>query len=112
LEKLDRYQFQLSGNPNAISLIERELQNNPRSEKIDWKYLSLNPNAIHLIEWQLTQHPKKIHWDYLSGNPNAIHLIEQQLTQDPEKINWKCLSIRKKTFRLDGVIYQSCHLYL
>ena len=34
----------LSHNPNAISLLERNL------DKIEWDCLSLNPNAIHLLE--------------------------------------------------------------
>jgi len=42
----------LSGNPNAIHLLEA----NPR--RIDWSWLSGNPNAIHLLE----ANPNKIDW--------------------------------------------------
>ena len=34
---------ELSGNPNAIPLLEKHM------DKIDWEGLSLNPNAIHLL---------------------------------------------------------------
>jgi hypothetical protein len=34
----------LSGNPNAIHLLEQNLG------KVDWDELSANPNAIHLLE--------------------------------------------------------------
>ena len=64
----------LSGNPNAIHLLEQNM------DKIDWVHLSGNPNAIHLLE----ENPDKIDWSWLSLNPNAIHLFEQY----PNKIGW------------------------
>ena len=40
-ERLDW--FWLSKNPNAISLLEQNI------EKINWRHLSINPNAISLL---------------------------------------------------------------
>jgi hypothetical protein len=34
----------LSSNPNAIHMIENNL------DKVDWETLSMNPNAIHILE--------------------------------------------------------------
>ena len=42
----------LSGNPNAIHLLEQN------EDKINWDRLSGNPNAIHLLEKNMD----KIHW--------------------------------------------------
>ena len=53
----------LSGNPNAIKLLEQ----NP--DKIDWSCLSENPNAIKLLE----QNPDKISWIGLSINPSIFN---------------------------------------
>ena len=44
----------LSANPNAIRLLEQNL------DKIEWNYLSGNPNAIHLLEANLD----KISWSF------------------------------------------------
>ena len=66
--------YYLSGNPNAISLLEQNI------DKIDWHYLSSNPNAIHILEKNLD----KINWRLLSANPNAISLLEQNM----DKVNW------------------------
>ena len=70
----------LSENPNAIHLLEQNL------DKVDWYWLSYNPNAIHLLE----QNVDKICWHLLSQNPNpnAMHLLEQNLN----KVNWRALS--------------------
>ena len=48
----------LSGNPNAIHLLEQNLK------KIDWYYLSANPNAIPILE----QNQDKINWAILPRN--------------------------------------------
>jgi hypothetical protein len=71
-EKLDW--CMLSGNPNAISLLEKNL------EELDWSLLSRNPNAIHLLEKNLD----KVSWSELSTNPNAIWLLEKNV----DKISW------------------------
>jgi hypothetical protein len=52
----------LSGNPNAIHLLEQNL------DKVNWHLLSWNPNAIHLLEQNLD----KVHWSYLSSKPNLL----------------------------------------
>ena len=97
IDKLDWYC--LSGNPNAIYLLEA----NP--DKIRWSSLSRNPNAIHLLE----QNPDKINWDYLVLNPNSIPIYEANpsmiedglslnpnavnlLEANPDEINWHLLS--------------------
>ena len=58
----------LSGNPNAIHIIERNL------DKVDWTILSGNPNAI----WLLERNIDKVDWTMLSRNtnPNAIHIMK------------------------------------
>ena len=65
VEKLDL--FWLSGNPAAIYLISKALEQNPDTDEIDWDLLSFNPAAIHLLE----QKQNKINWSHLSINPNA-----------------------------------------
>ena len=59
----------LSQNPNAISIIEKNL------DKVIWEDLSMNTNAIHILEKNLD----KVNWDYLSANPSAIHILENNL---------------------------------
>ena len=54
---------ELSGNPNAIHLLEQNL------DKIFWNQLSENPNAIHLLE----QNPDKIFWGRLSKNRSIFY---------------------------------------
>jgi len=75
----------LCHNPNAISLINKNLEKLCTS---CWKALCKNPdpNAIHLLE----QNPDKIDWWYISANPNALSL----LNQNPRKIRWEyvCLN--------------------
>jgi hypothetical protein len=44
-------------------------------DKLDWWYLSRNPNAITMIETALLQDPYKINWYYLSKNPQAIQML-------------------------------------
>jgi hypothetical protein len=52
----------MSINPNAISLLEQNL------DKVDWCELSGNPNAISLLQ----NNRKKIDWQSLSYNPNIF----------------------------------------
>ena len=52
----------MSGNPNAISILEKILI------KIDRYSLSSNPNAISLLEKNLD----KVNWEQLSINPNIF----------------------------------------
>jgi ribosomal protein L24E len=85
LEKIDWYK--LSENPNAIHLLEQNL------DKVHWDILSMNPNAIHLLE----QNPDKIAWYFLSHNTNAIHLLKE----NPDEINWTHLSCRPSIFEYD-----------
>ena len=70
----------LSSNPNAISFLEKHVNN------IDWFALSKNPNAISILEANLD----KINWINFSENPHprAIELLEKY----PDKINWSSLS--------------------
>jgi len=101
----------LSGNPNAINLLEQNqdkidwsrLSQNPNAidlleanqDKIDWRKLSRNPNAIHLLE----ANQDKIHWKWLSTNPNAIHLLEAN--QDKlSRISWLGLSSNPNAINL------------
>jgi len=59
----------LSLNPNAIDLLERNL------DKVVWSFMCENPNAVSLLE----KNPEKIDWYHLSKNPGAIRLIEKNL---------------------------------
>ncbi len=70
--------YGLSGNPNAIYLLEQNL------DKVNWQNLSRNPNAIHLLENNLD----KVNWAYLSLNPNA-HLILSKLDYEEMVLNSK-----------------------
>jgi hypothetical protein len=77
----------LSKNPNAISLLEANL------DKIDWFLLSTNPGAITLIEKNLD----KVNWLLLSENPAAIHILEA----NQDKIDWRILSENYEIFEYD-----------
>ena len=77
----------LSLNPNAIDLLEKNQDN------LNWFNLSENPNAIDLLEQNLD----KINWSMLSLNPNAIRLLEQ----NQDKINWELLSTNPNIFEID-----------
>jgi hypothetical protein len=61
----------LSGNPNAIHLLEKNL------DKVIWGQLSGNPNAIHILEKNLD----KVNWGVLSCNPN-IFTYDYQAMKD------------------------------
>ena len=69
---------ELCGNPNAIHMLEKNL------DKVDWSRLSENPNAIHI----LGQNLDRVDWDNLSRNPNAIPILEKNL----DYVNWDNLS--------------------
>jgi len=62
----------LSANPNAIYLLEQNLDN------IDWENLSRNPNAISILE----KNVDKVDWDGLSENPNIF-------TYDYDRLSFK-----------------------
>ena len=81
------YWCELSKNPSAIHLLEKN-QNN-----IDWSWLSSKPKAIHLLE----KNQNKINWNNLSQNPGTIKLLEK----NPDKINWYWLSRNAAIFELD-----------
>ena len=89
----------LSGNPNAIHLLEQNV------DKINWRELSRNPNAIHILKQNLD----KVSWIDLSYNPNAIHLLEQNVNKNKRaskkdkrknKINWYGLSLNPNAIHL------------
>jgi len=83
-DKLDW--FWLSLNPNAIDLLENNLN------EVDWDALSSNPNAIHILENNLD----KVDWELLSKNPNAIDLLKK----NQDKINWYWLSRNPNAIKL------------
>jgi len=60
--------FGLSSNPNAIHILEKNL------DKVEWGELSINPNAIHIIEQNLEC--MEMCWlvdgNYLFENPNIF----------------------------------------
>ena len=67
----------MSGNPNAIHLLEQKL------DKIHCGRLSDNTNAIHLLEQNLD----KIYWEMLSYNPGIFEYDYEAMkkTRDPIK---------------------------
>ena len=68
------YWNELSINPNAIPILEQNL------DQINWENLSMNPYAIHILEKNLD----KVEWSWLSKNPNAIPILEK----NKKKIEW------------------------
>ena len=109
------YWAYLSGNPNAIPILEKTL------DKVVWKNLSENPNAVHILEknlykldeecwYWLSSNPNAIRiletnldkldedcWYWLSSNPNAIHILEKNL----DKTDWYWLSSNPNIFTYD-----------
>ena len=83
----------LSRNPNAIQLLEKNL------DKVYWSQLSANPNpnAIHILEQNLDKMTTVSCWAWLSSNPNAIRLLEKNL----DKVNWASLSYNPNIFTYD-----------
>jgi RimJ/RimL family protein N-acetyltransferase len=77
----------LSENPNAIHLLEKNL------EKINWSCLSENPNAIHLLE----KNSRKIDWHYFSANPSIFikkinyKYLYQRMNMIREELMMKCM---------------------
>ena len=72
-----KFWYMLSSNPNAIHLLEQNL------DKVDWRTLPSNPNAIPILE----QHLDKVDWRALSNkkNKHLLSLIENNynlLTMD------------------------------
>lgn len=115
----------LSGNPNAISLLERKWEEEKELLKndikqynilkkkyyiIDWDILSENPNAFDLLRDKIEKEkiPKKkfdrlddiekINWAKLSASaePKIIQLLEE----NPTKIIWYSLSANPKAIKL------------
>ena len=80
----------LSGNKNAISILENNL------DKVKWLYLSLNINAISILEKNLD----KVDWHYLSRNRNAIFISEKNL----DKLN-KEQSLSPNITKLDTMFW-------
>jgi len=98
----------LSANPNAILLLEQNM------DKVDWLHLSMNPYALHILEKTperiylsaisqnynaisyIEKHPEQIDWVSIFANPNAIHIIENNLKLLYERpidyIKWEYLS--------------------
>jgi hypothetical protein len=98
-DKLDC--FFLSENPNAIDLLENNLN------EVDWGWLSSNPNAIHILENNLD----KVDWELLSDNPsaNAINLLKERIKYenlledddlDDNMVDWKYLSTNPNAINL------------
>ena len=84
----------LSGNPSAISLLERKWEEEKELLKNDIKQYNILKKKYYIIDW-----------DVLSGNPNAIDLLRDKIEEekkipkkkferldDIEKINWVKLS--------------------
>ena len=70
----------LSENPNAIHILEKNLdstylENRKIRTKVNWNWLSSNPNAIHILEKNLD----KVDWDELSENPNIFKLNTEKI---------------------------------
>jgi len=111
----------LSGNPKAISLLEKKWKDEKslklneykklKSKKyiINWSEMSKNPRAIHLLRKKIAEEGKmtaeeydkledaeKVCGYYLSANENAIKLLEE----NPTKIVWFNFSKNPKAIRV------------
>ena len=100
-------------NPEALRLIEKELEKDADTDKIVWEVLSANPIVIQLFEKYphykkyidysglsanssneaiklLNKNPDEIDFGMLSGNtnPKALKLLEKKLEKDPDEIDW------------------------
>ena len=84
--------YSLCGNINAISILEKNL------DKINWSYLSSNINAISLLEKNLD----KINWSNLCYNDNAISIFEK----NQDKVHFCCLSQNKSIYTYDYEYYR------
>ena len=77
----------LSRNPNAIHLLENNL------EKINWGELSRNPNAMHLLE----KNQERINWNLLSRNQSIFKKIinypyfTERMNKIKEELIRKCM---------------------
>jgi hypothetical protein len=114
----------LSGNPKAVSLLEKKWEDEkflkgydmPQYEKlkkdeyiVNWNTMSNNPSAIHLLrakiaeegkmaakEYEKLEDAEKVNWYKLSENEKAIKLLEE----NPTKIVWFVLCRIPKAIRL------------
>jgi hypothetical protein len=75
LSKIDWLWLSRNPNPNAVSLLEQNL------DKVDWVALSSNPNAIHILEQNLD----KVHWGCLLKNPSILELDYEALRN---RLHW------------------------
>jgi hypothetical protein len=64
VNKKHSYWVELSGHPNAIHLLENNL------DKANWCHLSINSKACHILEKNLD----KVDWCSLSANPKVFSL--------------------------------------
>lgn len=98
-EKL--YWVIISMNPNAISVIQKQIKKEllGESKKINWSALSVNPGAVKLLQNLLKNegffsqqstgiYSDKIDWSMLSRNPGAGSLLEKVFKINPEKLDW------------------------
>jgi len=84
LDKLGDFSWgQLSENPNAIHLLEKN------QDKINWDGLSCNPNAIHLLE----KNQDKINLVGLSLNPS---IFEREYQYEYEAMKKRCLIYKEE----------------
>jgi hypothetical protein len=79
--------------------------------KLNWNMLSLNPNAIDLLEENIDKIDRSM-WSILSANPNAIDLLKQRIEYENnltktqynnlkyiDKIDWVLLSSNPAIFK-------------
>lgn len=80
----------LSRNPGAITLFEKPQHRN----KIDWHELSRNPNpnAISLLETNMDKLNNSLVLHTLAKNPNATHLMEQCVAESDMAIYFRSLA--------------------
>jgi hypothetical protein len=92
----------LSQNQGATSIIAKELEKNPRNNKVNFEFLSSNPFAIMILEKQ--EYQSKINWKSLLSNDKTDKLIINELTNFKSKINLDNLS-SNTNMRIIDILY-------
>ena len=83
----------LSLNPNAIHLLEQNIDN------VNWYNLSCNPNPniINLVK----QYSKRVNWHPLSMNPSIFTYDYEKIRQEKQCINEQIITYKCRPILLE-----------